>query len=490
MQLKHFFVQDHNRTALPGATCTLYLAGTTTLATGLQDAGGNAIDNPMTADDNGLLQFAAPDGEYDLTCESGMRVYTLRVQFLDASEQIQYIEEQKAVVQQYANLVVAEYKPPVQPSLVCDFARNEYRLLGQFGLEDKTLPQQVTFTRASTATRVNALGLIEEVPVDTPRIDYDPVTGECKGLLIEEQRTNLLTYSSDFDNGAWSKPSVSVTGNSAKAPDGTMAAGIVLTGAVNTTAPSRSLSTLTSSAGDFIYSLFLRSNTPFSAGLQITNTGYTGYLAAKTIEVTDEWQRFDIPFSGQAGAAWLRVTDAGTEFEIWGAQLEEGLFPTSHIPTAASQVTRAKDVCSTYSLAPWFNSAAGALLVEMSDRHQAGAGGFSVSLGTDGANYIGLGYVTQNGAFDTAYITSSGVSVNISSSESSDAVALSWGDSAAISVAGGEVVGSKAVDVPGASSLLIGRGHFGSSVVAPAHYKSVRYYPRALSASELQELTA
>ena len=35
-------------------------------------------------------------------------------------------------------------------------------------------------------------------PNNVPRIDYDPVTGACKGLLIEEQRTNYRHVSDNF----------------------------------------------------------------------------------------------------------------------------------------------------------------------------------------------------------------------------------------------------------------------------------------------------
>ncbi len=47
------------------------------------------------------------------------------------------------------------------------------------------------FTRNSIATRVNLLGLIEEVPINTTRLDHDPVTLAPKGMLIEEARTHL-----------------------------------------------------------------------------------------------------------------------------------------------------------------------------------------------------------------------------------------------------------------------------------------------------------
>jgi hypothetical protein len=50
-----------------------------------------------------------------------------------------------------------------------------------------------TITRSgATATRVNESGVIETVAADTLRIDYDPVTLECKGRLHEEARTNSI----------------------------------------------------------------------------------------------------------------------------------------------------------------------------------------------------------------------------------------------------------------------------------------------------------
>jgi hypothetical protein len=58
-----------------------------------------------------------------------------------------------------------------------------------------------------------------------PRFDYDPVTLAPKGILSEEQRTNLLLRSEEFDSASWSKTSgVTVTPNTTVAPDGTTTA--------------------------------------------------------------------------------------------------------------------------------------------------------------------------------------------------------------------------------------------------------------------------
>ena len=84
-----------------------------------------------------------------------------------------------------------------------------------------SLDPRITFTRSlNTATRVNSTGYVESINADLPRFDYNPVTLACKGLLIEEQRANLLTYSQEFDNAAWGKSGATVTANQIVAPDG------------------------------------------------------------------------------------------------------------------------------------------------------------------------------------------------------------------------------------------------------------------------------
>jgi len=87
------------------------------------------------------------------------------------------------------------------------------------------LDSRITFSRVgATATLVNSTGLVESVAADTPRFDYDQITLACKGLLIEEQRTNLLQRSDDFANAYWSKLDSTISSNAITAPDGTLTA--------------------------------------------------------------------------------------------------------------------------------------------------------------------------------------------------------------------------------------------------------------------------
>lgn len=95
MELKNFFVQDSAGNIIPSATANVYLPGTTTHATGLQNVAGAPITSPIAVT-GGLLKFRAPDGEYDLRIVAPGRDNTLRVRFIDA---VAYGDELAAVQQ-------------------------------------------------------------------------------------------------------------------------------------------------------------------------------------------------------------------------------------------------------------------------------------------------------------------------------------------------------------------------------------------------------
>ena len=68
----------------------------------------------------------------------------------------------------------------------------------------------------------NEFGKFKFAADNEPRFDHDPDTRECKGLLIEESRTNIATYSNDYSQfGGYN---VTKTANNAVAPDGTTTA--------------------------------------------------------------------------------------------------------------------------------------------------------------------------------------------------------------------------------------------------------------------------
>lgn len=97
MELKNYFAQNAAGDVLPDAQAYLYQPGTTELATGLADAAGNPLGNPVAADANGLLQFRAPNGEYDLRVTAPGREYTVRIQCTDVSEGVAEAEAAAAL---------------------------------------------------------------------------------------------------------------------------------------------------------------------------------------------------------------------------------------------------------------------------------------------------------------------------------------------------------------------------------------------------------
>ena len=93
MELKNFFAQDDQGNKLPGAVCYVYLRGTESPVGGLQKANGVASSNPFTTDSNGLAQFAAPNGLYDVRVVAGVRDYRLPIQFNDITEDLATAQE-------------------------------------------------------------------------------------------------------------------------------------------------------------------------------------------------------------------------------------------------------------------------------------------------------------------------------------------------------------------------------------------------------------
>ena len=90
MELKNFFSLDDQGNTLPEATCYLYIRGTETLAEGLQKANGLSLSNPFASDQQGLIQFAVPNGIYDLRVVKGSRDYRLSVQCHDVDDALKW----------------------------------------------------------------------------------------------------------------------------------------------------------------------------------------------------------------------------------------------------------------------------------------------------------------------------------------------------------------------------------------------------------------
>lgn len=192
------------------------------------------------------------------------------------------------------------------PSLDLDFTK----------ITAETWDNRVTFSRGSTATRVGPTGLIETVASGVPRIDYDPVTLACRGLLIEEQRSNRLSWSEDFSNAVWVKTNATVTANAVASPSGATDADTLTATAGNATV----VQSITPGAGSQTQSIYLKRKTG-TGNVDVTADGAT--WVTQTLSST-EWTRCVVTQTCGASAlsVGVRIVTSGDAVYAWGAQHE------------------------------------------------------------------------------------------------------------------------------------------------------------------------
>ena len=410
-------------------------------------------------------------------------------------------------------------------SLITDFAAGIYEMgypgqrRGNYELSDL-----VKYARSTGGGRFNSSGVYEWVGNDAPRFDYDPVTLQPLGILIEEQRTNLLTYSSNFASGGWLRAATEVT-------TGETLAGIPLQTLTETGASAYvGRSTLASHAGtqmtlsrvikrvnhDWVRVVLSDSSSSTNRVTAWFNlaTGEKGSLNTTGVGVSNISS--DIIPLGQgvyrcvvsatlpgtsantttASASGDNITErhpGGVRLE-GAAQLEAGAFPTSYIPTVASQVTRSADVASVNTLSPWYNASEGTLLVEYSRQwgSSPSQGRVAYLSGLDSSKVIQIRAGGAGSALGT--ITDSGViNADIQSailSMAGSKVALSWSAVGASLAANGTLYGEDiSVVIPQELTTLWIGSSFGNTQLR-GHIRTLRYWPRRLSNAELQQVTA
>lgn len=360
-----------------------------------------------------------------------------------------------------------------------------------------------------------------ETRLNRPRVDFS--LGGCPNLLLEPQRTNLLLQSSSFDNATWTKGASTVTANSTTSPSGIVDADTFAGDGTFAQHQIHQLTTITSgltyttsiyakkNTNNFIqiYNLvtFFGSNVWANFDLNNGVIGSVGSAATASItSVGNGWYRCTITgtaiASGAASTSYFHLVTSATAARgeanslstsvfLWGAQLEQGAYETSYIPTTTTSVTRNADSFTDSNIFSrgMITAAGGTWFVELRNSRSLTRDAFSASLGIGNTFPFpssGL-YLAQGGGVSTTSIRKliSGVETTLFTIATGTVkLAIKWNGSTADVFQNGVKVVSATAFTPTALEFLFGNGND-----IPKYIQQMALYPTPLSDSELISLT-
>jgi hypothetical protein len=229
--------------------------------------------------------------------------------------------------------------------------------------------------------------IYEGITDDVPRVDYSG--GGCPSLLLEGQRTNLVTQSEYF--GAWTNDTnISLTANAIQSPSGLIDAYKISAG---TSTARQAIKLLLTPSGDVVQSVFAKKgeysvvqitdgrNPNLYANFDLEN-GVLGNYEDCTPSIekfSDGWYRCVIVYNSTLDIVNTRISIAESPTQarlvnfagngsdgiyIWGAMVEAGSYRTSYLPTYGTSTTRAVDIVDGAVDASLFNDSEGVLFVE------------------------------------------------------------------------------------------------------------------------------
>ena len=334
----------------------------------------------------------------------------------------------------------------------------------------------VTFTRASSGTYTDSAGVLQTAATDVPRFDHNPTTGESLGLLVEEQRTNLLLRSEDFST-TWVRFNVNASSNAILAPDGTLTADKLTENDADNFHRIRQGIT---SGVTGVFSVFLKAaeRTRVNLGTSDINliAGFdlsAGSVVSGTGSIEpfgDGWYRCSISATFTTSGPFLLLRNSSSEFYtgdgtsgiyLWGAQLEAGAFPTSYIPTTGATATRNASLADLISGAIANNIRS--FYVEFSSPAVGTRGVVSLNDNTanERASVLTSGtdprLVVQDGGVEQANINGGTVAAGVRTR----VVVRINADDFAISINGGAVVTDTSGTLPTVDRLMFGRTQAG-----------------------------
>jgi hypothetical protein len=357
-----------------------------------------------------------------------------------------------------------------------------------------------------------------------PRFDHDSA-GVCKGLLIEESRTNSITGSNAFN--AWTTSNSTVAASSVVTPEGTADAwkvvedmllaahtvtrsfsavsGTTYTASVWLKSAENGFVFVGLSGGGFATPTFVSVN--LSTGAVTTAVGTP--IGATSVAHSNGWWRVSFSLAATASLSsnidirlsrdgnWANRSYSGNGVNgmyCYGGQVEAGSFATSYIPTVASSVVRSADVCSITggNFTSFWNTNEGAIFASGDPR--AGANVAALVMANSGVNANQIAFDRISTAIKFGIANSGTYTATISQNSTNGSfvkISGAYATNNARSALNG-VLGTPDTSVIVPTNL--NRFNIGSAGAANTEFANgciseIKYFRKPLSNAKLQALT-
>jgi len=414
-------------------------------------------------------------------------------------------------------------------------------------VRSNNLDTRITFSRASGASYVNSQGFISYVGLNQPRFDYDPITGQSRGLLIEDQRTNLYSYNTNITTATWISGNligtfVTVQENAYPSPDGTFNAPILtnvpnqnsyitpprFTGYSTATWYTKSVYAKSITGSPYIAFQMIPTDNQYITSVydiqkgSVVSFAWGSTTGTSTVtSVGNGWYRCALTWLTLSTGNGLIVGDiisiagyggypTASQQSVWGMQVEAGKFATSLIVTGSSSATRVGDYVTMagQAISSAVNPNAGTIYAEFdtitNGYSSTGGNDFPFLYDFDNQTYQNDGYraLLSAGYGPGVYTDVSANSLTpnrqIATSLGDQSVkklatAFQLGDASAV-LNGGTVYSVTPVTTlpTGIDRLSIGTqsyvGGFGNYFTG--HFRRLTYWPQRLSNTQITTLTA
>ena len=384
-------------------------------------------------------------------------------------------------------------------------------------------PLPFSFDRASSATVVNKDGLIETVGSGEPRIDYKD---DSKGaLLLEPSRSNSLVQSNQFDT-TWTINASALDLTSGQS--GVYGSNDAWLLKKNYTGSRFLQQSVSLSSAQYSYSVYLKAESTNwvliwsydgSTGVEayfdlengvVGDTGGSNLDSTNIESVGNGWYRCTLTYTRPTTLVRIYPADDNGSVSptddngiyIQNAQLEQGSYATSYIPTQGGAVTRVAESCEQTVPSGIIGQTEGTMYGEIDFKSKPEAGSPIVGIMTlnnnvnNLQNCIILGIERQSGGINRFYpfvqVGNSTVAYIIGGTltDGNYKVAFAYKQNDFILYVNGVQIGTDTNGaVPTTSQVLVGERYNGDTIKIADGIKETKLYNTRLSNAELQALT-